>query len=112
MANKQNLKKLSTEKAREIGAKGGRASGAAKRRKKELKECLEILLEKEITAKDGTVMTGAEAISAKLFQKALKGDIKAFEVVRDSSGQKPAEKVQLAEVDQSTVSKVEKIFND
>lgn len=109
---RENLKRLTSEEAREYGSKGGKASVKARRKKKELKECMQALLESEITASNGVVMTGAEALCTKVFQKALKGDLRAFEVARDTSGQKPAEKVQLAEVDQSTVSKVEKIFND
>ena len=44
--------------------------------------------------------------------KALKGDIKAFEVVRDTVGQKPIEKVQVAEVDQATIDEVERAVLD
>ena len=40
MANEQNLKPLSTEKAREIGAKGGKASVEARRKKRDLREAL------------------------------------------------------------------------
>lgn len=96
----------------ETARAGGVASGEARRRKKEIRECLEILLEKEIKARDGKVMSGAEAISAKLFEKALHGDVRAFEVLRDSAGQKPVEKIQVAEVDQTTIDDVEAIFND
>ena len=45
MANNiENLKPLSTEKARKIGAKGGIASGKARRKKKYIKEQLETLM--------------------------------------------------------------------
>lgn len=99
-------------KAVAAGRKGGIASGVAKRRKKELRECLEELLERDIKTRDGKTMTGAEAISTKLFEKALKGDVRAFEVLRDSAGQKPIDKIQVAEVDQATINDVEAIFND
>ena len=39
--NNQNLKPLSTKKAREIGAKGGKASVVARRKKKYIEEQLE-----------------------------------------------------------------------
>lgn len=96
----------------ETARKGGIASGVAKRRKKEIRECLEELLNREMKTRDGQTMTGAEAISTKLFEKALKGDVRAFEVLRDSAGQKPIEKIQVAEVDQTTIEDVESIFND
>lgn len=93
-----------------------RAKGYAKRmenkaRKKALKECLEILLERDIKANNGETMTGAEAISAKLFEQALKGDKKAFEIVRDTAGQKPADKVIVSTVDQNVVDEIESMFN-
>ena len=87
--------KRSKEEAKRIGKKGGIASGRARREKKTLRQCLEILLEKTLKDKKGIEMTGAEAVSLKVFEKALKGDIKAFEVLRDTAGQKPVEKVQM-----------------
>lgn len=109
----QNLNPVrSKAEAIERGRKGGKASGEARRRKKELRECLEILLEKDIKSRSGETMSGAEAISAKLFEKALHGDIRAFEVIRDTAGQKPVDKIQVAEVDQATVDSVEALFND
>lgn len=98
MANEQNLLKpedLTPKQRRENASKAGKASGEARRKKKLLRECLEILLEKEITDKKGETMSGAEALSTKLFAEAMKGNIKAFEVLRDTAGQKPVEKVQM-----------------
>ena len=98
MANEQNLipnSERSPNEVRENGKKGSIASGKARRQKKLLRECLEILLEKEMTDKKGETMTGAEALSAKLFKEAMKGNVKAFEVLRDTAGQKPVEKVQM-----------------
>ena len=69
-------------------------------------------MEQEITDKKGNVKTGTEAMALAVFQKALKGDIKAFEVVRDTVGQKPIEKVQVAEVDQATIDEVERAVLD
>jgi hypothetical protein len=33
--------------------------------------------------------------------------MKAFEIVRDTAGQKPVDKIMLAEVDQTTINEVE-----
>ena len=87
--------KRSKEEAKRLGKKGGIASGKARREKKTLRQCLEILLEKTLKDKKGIEMSGAEAVSLKVFEKALKGDIRAFEVLRDTAGQKPIEKVQM-----------------
>lgn len=106
--NAQNLKPLSTEKAREIGAKGGKASVEARRKKRDLREALEMLLEKDFKDKNGNVLSGTEVITAKLFEKASKGDVRAFETLRDTVGQKPVEKVMIAEVEQSVIDEVER----
>lgn len=109
---KENLKVPTSDEARRNGRKGGKASGEARRRKKELRECLELLLEQEITDRKGTKKTGAEALSATLFKKALSADVRAFEVLRDTAGQKPVERVQLAEIDAGVIEEVESIFNE
>lgn len=112
MANKENLVPLSTEKAREIGSKGGIASGKARRDKKNIRLAVEALLERDYKGKDGIILSGAEAITVKQMEKALKGDTKAFEVLRDSAGQKPIERVMVAEVDQTVIDEVEKAILD
>lgn len=95
------------EEQREIARQGGIASGEARRNKKLLRDCLEILLEKQMKDKKGNEMTGAEALSAKLFAEAMKGNVKAFEVLRDTAGQKPVEKVVHAEIDPGVIAEVE-----
>ena len=52
LANKENLKPLSTDKAREIGKKGGIASGESRRKRKAMKEQLETILSMPVTLKD------------------------------------------------------------
>lgn len=114
MANEQNLVKgdeahtLTAEEA----SRGGKRSAEVRREKRELRKALEFLMEQDITDKKGNTKTGTEAMALAVFQKALKGDIKAFEVVRDTVGQKPIEKVQVAEVDQATIDEVERAVFD
>jgi hypothetical protein len=114
MANEQNLKPLSTKKAREIGAKGGKASVEARRKKKDLREQLEILLEKEYTdKKTGEKMQGIEVVTAALFKEAAKGNVKAFNTLRDTIGQMPVQKVMVAEVDNEVINEIENmVLND
>lgn len=94
MANEQNLRPCEYKLSQDEAKKGGIASGAARRRKKMLRECLEELLEREIKDTNGATLTGAEAMAVKVFKQALKGDLKAFEIVRDTAGQKPVDKVE------------------
>lgn len=98
MANTKNLRliapgELSKEEATERGRKGGKASVESRRRKKLLRECLDELLAREYTA-DGKTLTGSEALAAALMKKAMKGDVKAFEALRDTAGEKPVERIE------------------
>lgn len=99
--------KLSQEEAK----KGGKASGEARRRKRDIRLALEALLEKEYTDKHGNTLTGAEAIALKQMEKALKGDTKAFEVVRDSAGQKPRETIEVTGLAEQQ-SKVDELLSE
>lgn len=107
MANEKNLRVPTSSEARKNGKKGGIASGEARRAKKSLREAMKILMDAELTGKDGKTMTGTEAMAAKAFQAALKGDWKAWELVRDTAGQKPVERVMVADVDPSVIAEVE-----
>ena len=106
------------EEAKEISRKGGINSGKARRNKAMLKDCINILLEKKyIDEETGKRLTGAEQLSINLFQKALSEmdtakAAKAFEVLRDTSGQKPIDKVMIAEVDQNVIDEVEAMMDD
>lgn len=89
MANEQNLKpfnEMTEKEQREIARKGGIASGKARAERKTLKEELLLLLSEGETQ---------EKISLSVIQKALNGDLKAFEVIRDTIGEKPTDKVDL-----------------
>lgn len=113
MANEQNLKPLneqSKSKARELGAKGGIKSGETRRRKRDLKLAMQALLEADVKdKKTGETMSGAEAIAMAQYRKALKGDAKAFELVRDTSGQKPVEKVEQVNIDGEYLDRVNEL---
>lgn len=94
MANEKNLKPISKRtpsELREMTRKGGIASGKARRAKKTFKELLKIAL--EMRTKNGN--TNAEEIVASLILKAQSGDVKAFEAVRDTIGEKPKDEVDL-----------------
>ncbi len=91
---------------------GGKASAEARRKKRDLRAALEVLLEREIADGNGGTITGAQALSARLYKEALQGNVRAFEVLRDTVGQKPVEKVMIAEVDQTVIDEVERAVLD
>lgn len=121
MANEDNLIPVRTEEeAREKGRRGGIASGEARRRKKTIKETLDILLECKPTDKDLALMraqgvdvdndaTYRQAIAFSIVNRAMKGNTKAFELIRDTIGEMPVQKVSIAEVDDETIDEVEAI---
>lgn len=104
--NVENLLKpddLTPEQRRENARKAGKASAEAKKRRKAMRESLEVLLnlgmsEGEITDPEtvkcwnelqGKNITVQDAVLVKQIMKAVKGDTKAAEFVRDTSGNKP-----------------------
>ena len=105
MANEKNLipfNELTESQQREIASKGGKASAEAKRKRKTLKEELLLMLS------DGDIQ---EKISLALINEAINGNnagsvTKAFEVIRDTIGERPVEKVQATQtvVDMSAFS--------
>lgn len=83
---KEDLKPVrSKDEAKERGKKGGIASGEARRKKKTIRETLEMMLSGKMP--DGA--TRQDAIVVALLEKALSGDVRAFEAIRDSIGEKP-----------------------
>ena len=98
MANTENLKPLNTrtkEEQRKIATAGGKASGKARRKKKQLKELLELALSQPHESGEDNYY----AITAALIQEALSGNTKAFEVIRDTIGQKPTDALELKTAD-------------
>lgn len=98
MAGKENLRPVSSkDEARERGRKGGLASGEARRKRKSLKEELLLMLEDEEVQKSVTIA---------LINQAQKGNVRAYEMIRDTIEEKPVEKVQSTQtiVDMSKFS--------
>jgi len=112
--NKENLSppfnQITPEEHRTIAKKGGVASGKARAAKKTFKEQLDILMSlplkndnikarlRELGIEDDEI-TNQMAMNVVMFQEALKGNTKAFELIRDTKGEKPIEQVQVTETD-------------
>lgn len=107
MANEQNLRPGEYKLTLEEQKKGGIASGKARAEKRDLRKALEMLLEQTYTDKKGNTRTGAQAVTERLFSEVMKGNVKAFEVLRDTVGQKVPDRVMIAEVDPAVIEEVE-----
>ena len=103
MANEKNLvpqAERSPSEAREMGRKGGIASGAARRRKKSMKQKMQLLLslpaadndQAELSAMgvDPEDMDNEMVLVKALFLAAAEGDTKAFDRVQDVLGKSVA----------------------
>lgn len=109
MANAQNLRPIrSASEAREKGQKGGFASGEARRARKTVRAELETLLAMHPVNSKGKVsaISYQTGIVVALVKKALRGDTKAFELIRDTIGEKPAENVTITTNDFSALDKI------
>ena len=112
MAGRKNLIKaedLTSEELRARARAGGIASGKARREKKAMRETLDILLSmpmkdgeyadvdsiQSFAAIKGKNISVQEAILIAQVNKAMKGDTRAAEYVRDIMGQKPTDSVDM-----------------
>ncbi len=95
MANKNNLKPIrSKNEAREKGKKGGIKSGEVRRKRKAMKEQMEMLLTlpfkqkkqlkfiKDLGVEDENIDNQMALIVA-MYGKALKGDVQSFNIIKE-----------------------------
>lgn len=102
--NQENLKPVTSKiEARKRGSVGGKKSAEVRKEKKLLKDTITMMLEMkapdhlkaELGEKLGiNVDTIQDLITSGLMGKAMGGDAKAFEVIRDTINQKPVDKVE------------------
>lgn len=99
--NIENLRTPSTEEAREMQLK------SAQKRSQNIKErkLIRAVIEERLGNED------LEEIVDNLIARA-KENSKDFETLQAAIGQKPVEKVMVAEVEQSIIDEVEKMVND
>ena len=110
--NQVNLRPVRTKsEARTRGRSGGLASGEARRARITLRAALEELLAMPVNDESGieTGETMQHVIAVALIEKALKGDTKVFEIIRDTIGEKPVERITMAEIDPHTIDQVERM---
>ena len=81
---------------------------AARNKRKTLREELLMLLSGDIVDRKGRTVQAQTAMSNALLKEALQGNTKAFEIIRDTIGEKPVDKVMVADVEQSVIDEVEK----
>ena len=92
MGNEKNLipnSERTPEELREMTRKGGIASGKARRKKADLKKAFETILQADVSSNKtkeqleslGFEATNEMALAMVMMQKAMKGDVRAFEQI-------------------------------
>lgn len=106
---KPPINKRSPEEQHEIAVKGGIARGEQQKQQKTMRETMLALLNTKVSNETASKYLGADAerltendltcqnlLSAKMWQEAMKnGNAKAAEFVRDTSGQRPKDVVEV-----------------
>ena len=109
MANEKNLipqSQRSPDEVRENGRKGGKASGKARRAKVKMRKLVEMFayldVNEDVENKmrmlgipDEGMLILMQSVVA-IFNKANKGDVAAFNAIRDLLGEKPTEKQEIS----------------
>lgn len=84
----RDLRDLTPEERKEFAVKGGKASGEAAKKRRKLREVLLLLLEDEKVQND---------CCKALLKQVRRGNTRAFEVMRDTIGEKPVDVHKLEE---------------
>lgn len=110
MANEQNLRPSEYKLSQEEAKKGGINSGKVRREKADFKRKCQIWMETVVAAdSNGNPMTGSDVMVATAARELSNGNPRFWELMRDTAGYKPVEKVMVAEVDQGVIDEVESL---
>ena len=100
--------KLSEDEQRAIRSKGGKASGKARAEKADFKRKCQIWMDAVVAHDEqGRPLTGADLMVAVAGREIKEGSSKFWELMRDTAGFKPVDKVMVAEVEQDVIDEVE-----
>lgn len=110
MANEQNLRPSEHVFTQEEAKKGGRASAEARRRRKAMREAFDELLSREFTDKEGNTTDGVTALVTRVYQKALKGDMRAVQFIRDTVGEMPVQRVEVDTIDPQARAEMDELL--
>lgn len=110
MANEKNLKPFDTlteSEQRAIAKKGGKASGEARRERKEMRELMTAALDGNVKV-DGKQVSAKEALAQRLIVDALNGDLHAIKYIIELIGEAPAQRVEVTGKDGKDLYKYER----
>lgn len=114
--NKKSLDNLVTqadrspEERRAIAKKGQEASVKKRRENNSLRKALQDFLDGDSGVKDrnGEALTGTQLMVSVAIKEMVRGNPRYWEIIRDTAGEKPVEKIMVSEVSQAVIDEVEK----
>lgn len=107
---KEDCDESEWKRQQEINSKGGKIGTKIQKKQKQMKELANILLKSKCSKKEEEAIktifpdfneeiTRDVLLLTRQFKKALDGDNKSFEIIRDTAGQKPVEKQQIETIE-------------
>ena len=88
-------------------------SVASRKEKGDLRRLCRLWMEEEVaTGKDGEKITGGQMMVRVAVKEIAKGNPRFWEMMRDTAGYKPVDKVMMAEVDPGVIDEVEQMVKE
>lgn len=115
------MNKRTKEEQKKIASKGGKASGASRRKKKAMKDIITMMGKQDappsVLAKliqlgmleQDEICSMDEALVLAQYGKALAGNTRAAEFIRDTNGQKPKDEIEISDITRET-SKLDELL--
>lgn len=109
MANEQNLRPSEYKFTDEDRKKATRVRQENLKKRKTFAQAFDAYLSSQFKQEDGTVLSGTELIAKTVIDRAKEGDLKAFELIRDTVGEKPIDKVAKVDITPEVRNEVEEL---
>ena len=90
-----------------------KASVVSRKERGDLRKLCQLWMEEEVaTGKDGEKITGGQMMVRVAVKEVAKGNPRFWELLRDTAGFKPVDKVMVAEVDPAVIDEVEQMVKE
>jgi hypothetical protein len=97
----------------ERAKEAGKLSGIARKEKGDLRKLCQLWMEEEVaTGKDGEKITGGQMMVRVAVKEVAKGNSKFWELLRDTAGFKPVDRVMVSEVEPDVIAEVEQMVKE
>lgn len=94
-------------------SEAARAAAKARKEHNDLRQLIRMWMDEEVgTGKDGEKITGGQMMLRVAVKEVAKGNAKFWELLRDTAGFKPVDKVMMAEVDPGVIAEVEQMVKE